>query len=733
MNTIEPRRGFGQPKPAFKAVLAGDVERLHAPLSDRPSIFRQYFQIAARWRWVIAGVVAACLALGLVITFLMTPRYTSTTTLEIQREGSRITNIQGVEQEASDADQEFYQTQYGLLKSRALAERVATRLRLVDDPEFFRLFDVDIEDRVGPGGRYTATGRAKRVEGAGAILLKNLRVTPTRASRLVDIAVTTPDASMSAAIANAWSANFIDLSLERRYEATSYARQFLEQRLQQLRQRLEQSERSLVAFAQQQRIINVPADGASGDRPIVAQDLATLNAELAKATAARVQAQARFDRGQDSAGALPEALANSAINALRQRRAELESDYAKLMVKFEPDFPAAQETRRQIDRLGRELAREEQRVSSSLSNEYATAREREQRLRERVDGLKQDLINLRGRSIQYNIYQREVDTNRALYEGLLQRYKEIGVAGGIGVNNVSIVDPAQVPNRPSSPRLLVNLILSLLAGLLIGGLAAYVLDQIDESIADPAEVEQRMGLPLLGTVPLLAEGAPRDALKDPKSDLTDAYMTVRTNLEFSTERGVPRTIAVTSTRPSEGKSTTALSLATLLSHSAGRVLLVDGDMRSPSVHELAGLDNSRGLSNFLAGKDDPADLIRFSEALGFSVMAAGPPPPNAAELLTGKRFQTLLDQLAESFDHIVVDSPPVLGLADAPLIAARVEAVVFALESNGIRTQVARTALDRLAVTHARLVGIVLTKFNPRRAGMASTYNYEYGYGRERA
>ncbi|UYY56942.1 polysaccharide biosynthesis tyrosine autokinase [Sphingomonas sp. S2-65] len=301
----------------------------------------------------------------------------------------------------------------------------------------------------------------------------------------------------------------------------------------------------------------------------------------------------------------------------------------------------------------------------------------------------------------------------------------------MGINNISVVDAADVPQKPSSPRILINLAVSLLAGLALGGVLALALEQMDEAIADPGEVERRLGLPLLGSVPkVTGDTTPRDALLDRKSELIDAYLAVQTNLAFTTEHGVPRSFAVTSTRPAEGKSTTALALATTLTRANRKVILIDGDMRSPSVHELGGVNHDRGLSNFLAGEDEIASLTFAMADLGFTAMSAGPIPPNAAELLTGNRLTLLIERLLESYDHVVIDSPPVMGLADAPLIASRVEGIIYAVESHGIRSTLVKTALGRLASANAHVIGAVLTKFEAKRAHYGYGYDYGYSYGR---
>ncbi len=702
---------------------------------SREPLIRRYIRMALRWRYVILGAVLACFLIGLVVTLMMTPQYTAVTTVEVSRESAKITDFQGVERDTSSADQEFYLTQYGLLQARTLAERVANQLGLVDDPKFFEIFGQksDAPAFTLVNGRYPASGRAERLRTAGGILLKNLSIKPTRMSRLVDIAFTSPDAALSARIANAWADNYIKTNLERKIQATSYGSNLLSRQLGQAKERLNESQRQLVAYASSQHIINLPAQtsstGATVERSITADELAALNSALTQATADRIQLEARYER----AGASTEALRNPTIGALRQRRAELAAEYQRLMVQFEPDYPTAKAINAQVKQIDQSIAREEGRVSGSLLADYREAQERERALQAKVNQLKTSYLDLRRRSIQYNIFQQEVDTNRALYDGLLQRFKEIGVAGGVGINNISVVDQADIPGAPSSPRLLINLAISLFAGLGLGALLAFALEQIDEAIADPAEIGRRLGLPLLGAVPKVKEGSPEDALLDRKSALVEAYLAVQTKLAFTTEHGVPRSIAVTSTRPAEGKSTTALALATTLARGHRSVILVDGDMRSPSVHHLGKVPNTRGLSNFLTGDDDITSLTFAMDPLGFTAMAAGPIPPNAAELLTGNRLPTLIERLLQVYDHVVIDSPPVMGLADAPLIASRVEGVVYAVESRGIRSSLVKTALDRLKGANIHIIGGVLTKFEQAKNhyGYGYDYGYDYGHGHE--
>ncbi len=722
-----------------------DLTFNRAPVSEQPGnagvesgaggspLLLRLLRIAKRWKWLLLGAVAIAVIGGMLITLLMTPLYTAEARLEIQRENYRIVEVRGVEPESSAVDLEFYQTQYSLLRGRSLAERVATDLRLYDNAGFFEMFGSDeIAEQLSQGGAANASAAARqaRIRSAGVILLRNFEVRPIRMSRLVDIEFTSPDAALSAQIVNAWASRFIETTLARKFEATSYARTFLEQRLDQLRQRLEESERTLVGYAERQRIINIPSASADGstvsERPLIADDLATINRELNQARADRLAAESRL---RSAGGSTIEGLQNQAISTMRARRAELAAEHARMLTQFEANYPPAVALANQISELDRGITREESRVRSTLQTNYDVAQAREAALQRRVGGLQADLLDLRGRTIQYNIYQREVDTNRQLYDALLQRYKEIGVAGGVGVNNISVVDEAQVPDFPSSPRLLINLALALFLGGAIGVGLAFALEQIDEAISDPSDVEEAVGLPLLGTIPKAENEDLEVELGDRKSPLVEAYLSTQTSLAFTTDHGIPRTLMVTSTRPAEGKTTTSYALARSFARTDRKVVLVDADMRSPSLHHIFDVGNDRGVSNYLAGERDLAGMIHHGLSDQVALLAAGPSPPNAAELLTGDRIGQLVQELSQMFDHVIIDAPPVMGLADSPLIANQVEGVVFVVQSHATRTSVARVAIGRLKDARARLLGVLLTKFETKRAHYGYGYDYGYGYG----
>jgi capsular exopolysaccharide synthesis family protein len=702
---------------------------------QRQPPLRRMQKLLLRWRWVLIASVMAGALLAILYSLLATRQYTAVARIEIARETARVVNIDSVERDTSFADQEFYQTQYGLLQTKALAERVARDLHVVDDPAFFRMFGRKSDyDNAGAGGSEEQR-RDKRTEAAGKILLDHVDVAPVRGSSLVDVTAVTPDPDLSQRIAQTWIQDFITSNLERRYEASSYARHFLETRLAQLRDKLETSERQVVGYAANQGIINLPASGddkdggSSGSRSLVTDDLTALNNALDVAVAERIQAGARLSDASHP-GTSSEALNNEAIGAMREKRAEAAGEYSKLLTQFQPDYPQAKALAAQVRTLDASIAQEENRVRASLRDSYTAAVAREKELLAHVKGLKGDLVDLRRRNIQYNIYQRDADTTRELYNALLQRYKEIGIAGGIENNNITIADAAKRPDRPSSPRLLVNMILGILAGAALGGAIALVLEQFDEGIADPSEIEEKLGIPLLGSVPRLEDEEPLDALNDPRSQLVEAYLAIQANLKLSTAHGTPKSLAVISTRPEEGKSTTTIALARSLARNGRKVILIDADLRSPSIHRAFGLSNIHGVSNFLSGGDDLKEALQATDHPHLTIMTAGPQPPNAADLLTGERLSLLIDRLLERFDHVLVDSPPVIGLADAPLVAAAVEAVIYAIEARTIQLGTVRIGLGRLRTAHANILGAVLTKFEARRAHFGYGYDYGYGYGR---
>ena len=541
----------------------------------QPPLLVEYWRTVDRWKWVIVAILITVSLLGLALTLLATPQFTATGRLQIDREEMRVTNVESLTPETVGRDNEFYETQYALLGARSLADRVARDLRLAADDEFLAAFAANSEDPEGRGQLVTANERAQRQERLVGALLANIDISSVRDSRLVDVSFTSPNPALSARIANAWMRAFAAQSVDRRFDSTADARRFLESRLQELRGRLEKSEREFVEYARANDIVALTTttdeEGRTrAERTLVGDSLAALNAQLAQATADRIAAQSALGTSRNNQNS---ASYDATLVNLRQERAGLAAEHARLLVQFEPSYPAARQLQGQIDALDQSIAREERRVTQEIGDTYAAASREEAALRGRVEQLQGNLADQQSAGIRYNILQREVDTNRQLYDALLQRYKEIGVAG-VGVSNISVVDQAEIPNSPSSPRLVINLLAALLIGIALSAAAVYVLEQSDEGIKEPSQVIARLGVPLLGSVPKIDE-APEEQISDPKSDYFEAFATIRKSLSFSTDHGLPRSFAISSTRPAEGKSTSSLALAVVISRMGRKVVLIE--------------------------------------------------------------------------------------------------------------------------------------------------------------
>jgi capsular exopolysaccharide synthesis family protein len=697
--------------------------------------FIEYWRILVKRRWTVLATVAMVMVIALVGSLLTTPIYRAVATLQIERNAVQVIQVGGVNDDGYNVGTDFQATQIGLLNSRALAERVVSQLGLTENGEM---------DRLWPGspwqkllalfrGGAEAASQDKAAKSRLATLTDKFEtgysVEPVRNSQLVHINYDSPDPEFSQRAANAFAESFIASNLERRFDSTSYAKSYLEDRLQELKLKLEDSERKLVEFAQKEQIVN---SGDESGASLSQQNLGSLNAAYAKAKADRIAAESRWKQAsslrgsglQNSNGADP------MIATLQTSKGTLMLEYQEKLRLYKPDYPVMQELKAQIDEVDKQIAAEENNMRSGIRAEYQAALQQEMMLADQLNGLKTEVLDLQSRSIQYNIYKREVDTNRQLYDGLLQRYKEIGVASGASANNISIVDRAETGFK-YKPNLALNLAIALIVGILLGVLLALAFEYLDDTLKRPEDIEKLLGIAVLGAVPLLkAPQTPKSALADARSAFAESYRSLRTALQFSTDRGSPRSLLVTSAMPSEGKSTTALVLGQFYAQLGKRVLIVDCDLRNPSLHRALGVDNSEGLSNYLAGSLKPTDLIRPTEMDGLMYLPSGPLPPNPAELLMGSKMLSLITVASEKFDILILDGPPVMGLADAPILANLAQATLLVVQAGSTRVAVVRNALKRLNAARGHVVGGLLTRFQAQQAGAYGYGGYDYySYG----
>lgn len=695
-----------------------------------------YWHILVKRRRLIASVLAVLVSFSLLITLMTQPLYRATALMQVEKEGPPIVPTQAATTYFDSWDPDFLNTQYQLLKSRALAERVANEMNLtsaalasLDDPGWTgRVMGLL---RPAPKASQVQATAPERPQDlllqATSVIKQGLNVDPVKDSRLVKLSFDSPNPNFSVRAVNAIAEGFITSSLERRMGTTSYAKTYLEDQLSQTKGKLEGSERKLVEFAQKEGLVSTGEAGTS----LATQNLTDLNGALAAAQNQRIRAQARWSQASGG-GAMPaDMLAASGISSLQAQLGVLQTQYQQKLQLFKPDYPEMQQLKGQIDEVTRQISSEKGSIRASVKAEYDAAMRQESMLKGQIGALRGQALDVDSRSIEYNILKREADTNRQLYDSLLQRFKEVGAAGDVRSNNITIIDRAQFGFR-FKPNLFQNLALGILAGLLLGILLAFVLEFLDDSLKTAEDVEGKLRLAVLGIIPRLGpkENVPT-AAADPRSNFSEAYRSVRTALQFATDHGVPRSLLITSASAGEGKSTTALALARNLAQVGKRVLLVDGDLRNPSLHKALGLKGEVGLSNLLSGASTLANAVLRTNDERLHVMLAGPLPPNPAELLSGSKFISMLTVAAEHYDQVIIDGPPVLGLADAPILANAVESTLLVVASAKTRTSTAQAALKRLLAARARVIGALLTKYDAKTAGYGYAYKYAsyYSYG----
>jgi polysaccharide biosynthesis transport protein len=700
--------------------------------------YRKYFflclALGLKYRWLIIAISGLALAIGLIQTLTSTPIYQATVTIQIDRQAMKVVKEVVQDRDVGGGDQRFYKTQYDLLRSRSLAERVAADLDLATAKGFLNPPSTSawgkLRSLIFPSASSATQDNedfAQRKAAATEKIQSHLSVDPVSNSSLVRISFDSPSPEWAQRIANGAADSFISSNLDRRFGATAYARNFLKERLEELKLKLEESEKALVAYADEKELIGGTSGGANDKESkgsLVDSNLNALNLALQKVLAERIYAQNLWEQANNSTDiGIPQILDDSAIKTLRGQRAALMAEYQNKLSTFKPAFPDMLRLKAQIDQISTEIKSAADVIKQSLKARYEAALQQEVLLKNKMDETKRGVLDTRNKEIQYNILKREADTNRTLYEGLLQQYKDAGVAGAVDTNNVSVIDRAQVPGGPYKPDLKKNLMMALMLGLLAAAAAIALFEIIDDTFKSPEEIEEKLGLAVLGVIPF-ADGNVLAHISGSSTPLAEAFRSFRTALQFTTDQGAPRTITVTSSRPGEGKSTTALALAMNFAQLGMKVLLIDADLRNPSQHRNLKRSNEKGLANYLAGADLSGSVFQETDIDGLFFMPTGPLPPNPAELLAGPRMMSLLSTASEKVDTVIIDSPPVMGLADAPLLASMSSGTLLVIATADTRRGVVKAALKRLHFARARMLGAVMNKCDFR-----TNYGYGYGYG----
>lgn len=695
---------------------------------------REIWGVLRKHRWLVLGCAAFVTIVALVASLLETPLYRSTATVQIVNAPLKVVQLQGVEAVGAGSRADFMGTQLELLKSRSVAQRAVRQLGLVGDPRFEKTVTQDgafaqlMGFVRGSAADDKPESLADRENDVVDAVMDNSEIHQVRGADIVEINYVSPDPAVAQRVANGLAQAYRAADLARREENSAYARNFLQDQLQQLKLKLENSERAVIDYAQQQKLASVDEN-----KSLVQSTLESLNAALSQAVANRAAAEAHLT--QMEAGGPLAVTTNgnvmTVLSQLRDQQAQLQAQYMSMRSTFKPDYPKMLELKHQIDELQVRINAEMGNYVRAARADVEAAKANEDLLRKQIADLQTQLLDLQGRSVQYNILKREADTNRQLYDALLQRFKEIGVAGSADTGSVAMVDAAMpgIRFKPNIPR---SLLIGMLLGLLSGIGLAFVVERLDDTLKSPEDIERLLRLPVVGVVPKVDGDLVDTIAEDQRSSFAEAYRSLRTGLQYSSDSGSPRTLLVTSTLEGEGKSTTALMLARKFAQLGMRVLLIDADLRKPSLHKRLGLDNELGLSGYLSGQLDGAMVFKSGGVDNLTVVTSGQAPPNPAELLSAPRFRSLLTVAGHSYDQIILDAPPLLGLADVPIISTTVDGTLLVIEAGRGRVGAIRAGLKRLFAVRARLVGTVLVKYDPKTAsygygsGYADYYYYQY-------
>jgi exopolysaccharide transport family protein len=708
-----------------------------APMGEGVHL-RDYVRVLYRRRYLAATAFILVVVLATVYTYTRIPVYQASVQIEIDYESPKVVPFRQV----TDNDfggwdtQEYYQTQYKILQSRSLARRTLDAANLWTHPLL-----------AGPAA---AVGRGFPAPTAASssfslvpetpaqtpvinALLGGITVVPVRTSRLVDLKYSSTDPQFAALAANAIAKTYIGQSLEYKFLSSKDASDWLGQQLTEQRKQVEASEQALQQYREQTDSVSL-----EDKQNITTQKLADLNSAVTKAKTDRLQKEALYNQvraiQQDRAAldTFPAILSNPFIQQLKGQAADLQRQRAALAEKYGEKHPEMIRLRSQIAETDAKIQGEIAKVVQSVRNEYEAAQSQEKSLVVALEQQKTEAMALNRKGIDYGVLQRDANTNRQMFDSLLQRAKETGVSAELKSSNIRIVDAAIVPTSPISPNKLRNLLVAFFGGGMFALGLAFFFEYLDNLVKSPEEIKHYFGLPFLGLVPVLdgKDRSAEDALlhADTPAPFAEAFRGIRTNVLFSSAEEGGHSVVVTSTGPGEGKTLVATNLAVALAQAGQRVLLLDADLRKPRVHEVFHEPRVPGLSNVLVGDAKASDAVRPGQVANLWLLLSGVKPPNPAELLASRRFKDFLATLEEHFDWVIIDSPPVMAVTDASVIAHVAKGVIFVVRCEHTNRHTASTALEQLESAKAKFLGGILNRVDVQRNPYYYSHYYRKSY-----
>ncbi|MEW6365270.1 MAG: polysaccharide biosynthesis tyrosine autokinase [Acidobacteriota bacterium] len=710
---------------------------------------RDYWVIVRKRRWIILTSVIVVALLGTLYSLMQRPAYRATATLLIDKELNILSSMEGFYYDAWYVQSEYLQTQYKLLQSRTLAERVVERLKLDQNPEF----GFDPADK-----KADPAEAAERRGGIAGLVQAVIQVAPVKDTRLVNVSYTANDPALAATIANSLVNTFIEMDIERKYQATEQASAFLTEQVSDLRKTIANLERQLQDYSVKKSIVAL-----SDKETTIVEKLGDLNRALTEAQIDRVRKEAVY---KQLSGAAPDALqdvpGNEVFKSTKEDYVRLQREYQKKGEIFKPEYPEMIALKAELDNARRAVEAEARNLASSAYADYQAALKKEQALASMFDDQKSEATQLNSAAIQYNSIKIEIDNKKRLMEELLTKQSETGISArlrGLRTSNIRVVDRAEVPKVPIGPRTRRNALLSILLGLFAGLGLAFLIEHLDSSVKSTEEVERIAALPALGVIPALNPDSNRNgyyyyyyrrrtpgagksakpAVDQPKSidlipltasrsNIAEAYRAVRTAVLMASVDNPHRVFIVTSALPSEGKSATASNLAASLTQADKKVLLLDLDLRKPRLHRILGMKNVNGLTNYLSGAAEYMSIVRPTKVPGLFLVSSGPLPPNPAELLHSQKMAELMSSLRQHFDYVLIDSPPMLTVTDALVIAPRTDGVLLVVWGGKTSREALKRAREKMDLLKVHCIGVVLNNIDLERHDYYYRHHYYHYY-----
>ena len=714
---------------------------------DHGSHVLDHLNVLYKYRHVAISVFLLVVLGVLLRTYTTVPLYRAQARLMIELEDERTAAIAGAINTVGNNywqdPQVYYETQYRILTGRELGRRVVHRLDLGKVAEFngagpaptgINRIVSTVKDAVASPFRKAPAklppppaADSDAVESAmvGA-LLSRVGVDPVQNSRLVDVTFVSAEPAFAARAINALADEYVQQNLELRRQNMVTSLEWLSQELVKQQQKVEDSERAMAQYREDQNALSLE------DRQnIVVSRLNQLNDAVTKAKTNRVQKQSLYDQvrnlSPDAApDTIPAILQNPYIQTIKTRLAELQREKATMLERYGEKYPDVMKVSASLEDVKVQLQTELKKAIAAIQNDYESARAEERALAGSLEEQKNAAMDLNRKSVSYTVLERDANSNRQVYETLLQREKELQVMANSRGNNVRITDRAEQPVAPFTPAPGRELMLALIAGVSLALGLVFVLDYLNDTVKTPDDVTEKLRIPLLGLAPKVRGDQAVLLSQDVPHEFGEAFRSLRTSLIFSTGSEATRLVMVTSAQPLEGKTTTSCNLALALAIGGARVLLIDADMRRPGVHRTLDLGNSVGLSQVLTGQATLTSAIRTVDTPKLTVLTAGTPPPNPSELLGSERMSALLREAqAGGYDWVLVDTPPVLAVTDAVVLAPLVDGVAFVIGSEMTRRQHASRALETLMISRAHLFGAVLNQVDLQR----NKYYYSRYYG----